>query len=130
MVTSSAVVGSSAIEQARPADQRHCDHRALAHASAELMRICAGATIRLGDADLSQHVHGAGNCGLRRDAFMQSHGLGDLLADAEHRVQRGHRILVDHRHRAAAQLTQPRLRRVGDVLAIETDMAADDARGW
>ena len=41
MVTSSAVVGSSAISSLRRAGQRHGDHRALAHAAGELVRIVA-----------------------------------------------------------------------------------------
>jgi hypothetical protein len=41
MVTSSAVVGSSAISRLRPAGERDGDHDALAHAAGELVRIVA-----------------------------------------------------------------------------------------
>ena len=36
--------------------------------------------------------------------------LGDLVADREHRVQRRHRVLEDHRHLAAAKLAKLLLR--------------------
>ena len=52
-VTSSAVVGSSAIRATGSAAERQRDHRALPQAAAELMRILAGAPRRIG------HAHGA-----------------------------------------------------------------------
>ena len=54
MVTSSAVVGSSAIRMLRVAGERDGDHDALAHAAGELMRIARKALIRIGDAELRQ----------------------------------------------------------------------------
>ena len=46
IVTSSAVVGSSAIRSPRPARQRHRDHHALAHAARELVREVVHALLR------------------------------------------------------------------------------------
>jgi len=46
MVTSSAVVGSSAISSVGPAGQRHRDHHALAHAAGELVRIVVEPLLR------------------------------------------------------------------------------------
>ena len=54
IVTSSAVVGSSAIRSARVASQRHRDHDALAHAAGQLVRIVRRPLLRRGDA-----AHGA-----------------------------------------------------------------------
>ena len=56
-------------------------------------------------------------------------GLGDLAVDAEQRVQRGHRILQDHRDHPpadAAHLARGFLRQ---VLALEGDATAGDAGG-
>ena len=49
-VTSSAVVGSSAISSAGVVDQAHRDHRALPHAAGELVRVVVHAPVRLRDA--------------------------------------------------------------------------------
>ena len=46
MVTSSAVVGSSAISSLRAAGERHGDHHALAHAAGQLVRIVVDAALR------------------------------------------------------------------------------------
>ena len=51
MVTSSAVVGSSAMTHVGVAGERHRDQRALAQAARELVRIVADALVGLGDAD-------------------------------------------------------------------------------
>ena len=45
--------------------------------------------------------------------------LVDLVAAAHDRVERGHRLLKDHRHARAAQRSQPRFARRGDILAFE-----------
>ena len=47
-VTSSAVVGSSAISRSGFSDERHRDHRPLAHAAGELVRVLVGALVRAG----------------------------------------------------------------------------------
>ena len=49
-VTSRAVVGSSAISSVGVVDQRHRDHRPLAHAAGELVRVVVEALGRVGDA--------------------------------------------------------------------------------
>ena len=55
-VTSSAVVGSSAISSDGIAGERHGDHRALAHAARELVRIVVDAPARVRDADLGEQL--------------------------------------------------------------------------
>ena len=59
IVTSSAVVGSSAIRIVRVVRERHRDHRALAHAARELVRIVVDALLGMRDADLPQELHRA-----------------------------------------------------------------------
>ena len=56
MVTSSAVVGSSAISIVGAGDQRGSDHDALAHAAGEFERALVDAAVRIGDADILQHL--------------------------------------------------------------------------
>ena len=53
-VTSSAVVGSSAIKQIGLVGERHGDHDALALAAGQLMRIAAEPALRIGNADLAR----------------------------------------------------------------------------
>ena len=53
MVTSSAVVGSSAMQQRGRYGDGHGDHHALAHAAAELVRISVRRALGVGDADAS-----------------------------------------------------------------------------
>ncbi len=43
--------------------------------------------------------------------LMSDHGLGDLAADVEHRVERRHRVLEDHPDAATADAAQHRRRR-------------------
>ena len=56
MVTSSAVVGSSAMIRSGLLQQRDGDRDALAHAAGELVRIGAQPLVGRGDADLRQRV--------------------------------------------------------------------------
>ncbi len=78
------------------------DHHALAHAAGELMRILFQPPRAVGDADELQQFErtrlGLCVCHLQVD----EQRLHDLLADREHRVERGHRLLEDHRDVAAA----------------------------
>ena len=56
MVTSSAVVGSSAISSLRIASQRNGDHRPLAHAAGKLVRIVVHALFGRRDSDVPQQL--------------------------------------------------------------------------
>ena len=56
MVTSSAVVGSSAISTCGSQRQRHGDHHALAHAARELVRIFVEPALGIGDAHQVEHL--------------------------------------------------------------------------
>ncbi len=56
-------------------------------------------------------------------ALMLDDGLGDLLADRVDRVERGHRLLEDHRHRTATEFRQGGGGKAKDFLAVEPDLA-------
>ena len=119
-------------QQARPARQRHGDHHPLAHAAGELVRILRELLLRLRDADQLQHLQRLGQRLILGLPLVQHDRLGDLEADREHRVQRGHRLLEDHRDVVAADRAHLLRRLLDDVddLAFrlaEQDLAARDA---
>ena len=112
IVTSSAVVGSSAISSAGLHDERHRDHHALAHAarqagadSASNTRFDSGMRTRSSRRSASVRASASALVLMQRDR------LGDLVADREHRVQRRHRLLEDHRDVGAADRAHRRVRR-------------------
>ena len=117
MVTSSAVVGSSAIRMLRIAGQRDRDHHALAHAARELVRIAREALLRIGDAELGQLVARLVPRGARIERLMLPQRFGDLRADRVDRVERRHRLLEDHRDVVAAHLAQRAIVEREDVAA-------------
>ena len=96
MVTSSAVVGSSAISRSG----------SLASAMAIITRwrwppesscgIGAEPLLRLGEADQAQQLERARARRAAVEALVQEQHLADLLLDRVQRVQRGHRLLEDH----------------------------------
>ena len=131
IVTSSAVVGSSAISSFGLAGERHRDHHALAHAARHLVRVLVEP--RLG-ATGSRRVASISTRALARLAsttpLVEPDRLDDLVADREDRVERRHRLLEDHRdlvaadraHLALGELQRGRGRR-------STIAAADDPPG-
>jgi hypothetical protein len=56
----------------------------------------------LGDLHQLQHLDGSPHRLGAAEPLVQLHALGDLPADAQHRVERGHRLLEDHRDAVAA----------------------------
>ena len=126
MVTSRAVVGSSAISSAGSAGQRHGDHHPLAHA-----RRTAGAGRRPGAARAAgcpRPCQELATACLPRPAWprpwCRRMASIDLVADRVHRVERGHGLLEDHRHLAAAQVQHGPLGGGEDVLAEHGHRAA------
>src|SRR5215475_748671 len=60
---------------------------------------------------------------------MQPHGFADLVADPDHRIERGHRLLEDHGDAIAADLAHLGFVEGEQVGTLEQDLAADDAPG-
>jgi hypothetical protein len=84
----------------------HGDHHALAHAARQLVRVGARPTVRLRDGD---HLEQLENLRSRRapaDAVVRAQDARELVLDGEHRVQRRHRVLEDHRHVLPADALQ------------------------
>jgi hypothetical protein len=95
--------------------QRHRDHHSLAHAARELVRITVEHVTRLGDAHQLEHAQRFGPRLRRALALVLADRLGDLVARGEHRVQRGHRLLEDHRDIGAADAAHHPVGRAGQV---------------
>jgi hypothetical protein len=72
------------------------DHGALAHAARKLVRELPGAPLGIGHLHQRQGFDGAVMGFAPRAPAVLAHGFGDLLADAQHRVQRRQRLLEDH----------------------------------
>ena len=99
-------------QQRRAADQRHGDHRALAHAARKLERIHVDR--RASDWE-SRRGRASRRSRSRRSALVAVvwifSDLADLVADRVQRRQRGHRLLEDLADAAAAQCPDFRVRR-------------------
>src|SRR5262249_36150190 len=63
------------------------------------------------------------------ELLVEERGLRHLAKDGEERIERRHGILQDHRDPAAADPPQLALALLRQILALERDTAADDARG-
>ena len=129
MVTSSAVVGSSAISTCGSQRQRHGDHDPLAHAARELVRIFVEPAPGVGDAHQVEHLERPLARRPPRHAHVAHDVLGDLRADRQHRIEAGHRLLEDHRDAMAAQALHLLLAQRRELLALELDRARGDAAG-
>ena len=104
-------------QQLRLAGERHRDHRALALAARELVRKGVDAPLRLGDAGAREQLDRRARACAAAAALVQLEHLGDLVADRVERVQRGHRLLEDHRDLAAADAAHLRARVLGEQVA-------------
>ena len=129
MVTSRAVVGFVGDEQARIAGQRHGDHHALAHAAAHLVRVVVDAGCGIGDLHQPEHLHGLVLRLPPRDLLVEADGLGNLVADGEHRVQRGHGLLEHHGDLVAADPPHLLVLQLEQVLSAVEDLAVRHPSG-
>ena len=127
-VTSSAVVGSSAISSVG----------SQASAIAIITRwrmppesLCGYSSMRFsgeGMCTRRKQLDGAVARGAARAAAVAQDRLDDLVADGEARIERGHRLLEDHGEPVAAQVAQRLVGRVQEIEAVEADRAGDLGR--
>ena len=83
-------------QQFGPAGERHGNRDALALPAGELVRIRVDALRGLRNADaVEQRQSGLARL-FGRETAVQSQGLGDLVPDGVHGVQRRHRLLKNH----------------------------------
>jgi serine kinase of HPr protein (carbohydrate metabolism regulator) len=114
-------------DQLRVAGQCDRDHDALAHAARQLVRVLLEAALGIGNADQAQEFDGTALRRGRVGAAMLLDRLGDLAADRQDRVQRGHRLLENHADLAAAHLPHLFFRQAHQVAAGEQHLARGDA---
>ena len=107
-------------------DQGHGDHRPLAHAAGELVRI--GACALLGGRDPHHVQHGDGLLpgGGMAGRTMGAVCLHQLIADSMDRVERGHGLLEDHGEAITAEPTTRLVGQLGEVDVVEQDVARRD----
>ncbi len=117
------LVGDDELWIAREADG---DHHALAHAARKLVRILVEPPLGIGDADEPEQLHRAGARLLLRHVQMDEQRLHDLQPDRQDRVERGHRLLEDHRDVAPAAFAHLLVREIEEVHPLEHDLAVDD----
>src|SRR5260221_1695808 len=113
-------------QQLGAAGEGHGDHHALPHAAGELMRVVGEALPRRGDLDLIEQLERGGIGLAAAHVAMIVQRLGDLEADGEHRVERGHRLLEDHRDAVAADLAHLLLVEPDEIAPGEADMPGGD----
>ena len=118
MVTSSAVVGSSAI-RARLACECHRDHRPLTHPARELVRVILQPRSRAGNAHLIQQLRRPDVRRLPIHVEVTFEHLANLLPDREHRVEARHRVLEDHRDLLAPDPAEVSVGQLEQVAALE-----------
>ncbi len=89
-------------EQIWLGQQAHGDCNALAHAAGELKRIAVELARGVGNADAVQGIDSLGPLLRFRQRLLTVLNIQHVLADAAHRVERGHRVLKDHGDAGAA----------------------------
>ena len=60
---------------------------------------------------------------------MHDQRFSHLIADREHRIERGHRLLKDERDAGAPYFSHPAFVERQEILSLEDDAAAGDAAG-
>ncbi|MPL80475.1 hypothetical protein SDC9_26375 [bioreactor metagenome] len=108
--------------------QRHRDHHALAHAARQLVRELVEPALGFRDPHRLQRLKGAAAGLGARHRRMGADRLAKLAPDRQHRVERGHRLLEDHRDAVAANGPHPALGQAGQVLALKADRPGADAQ--
>ena len=112
-------------QQPRIARERHGDHRALALAAGELVRIAVACGARPPGCRCARSSSTArlAPAFARAAPSCSSSDLHDLVADRVERIERGHRLLEDHRDVAAAHAVHRALRLRQHLAAVEPDRA-------
>ena len=88
------------------AGQCHCNHHSLQHSAGKLVRILPQASLGLRDMHQPQHFDRAKPSFGLGHVIVMDDGFGELTLDGEHRIERTHRLLEDHRDLGATYLLQ------------------------
>ena len=106
-------------QQPRVTGKPDGDHHPLPHAARKLVRVLLQAPLGVGYPDQPQKLNRAGLLGGFVHAHVDAQGFGQLVADRQNRVQRGHRFLKDHANVAPTDALHFRLRKFQQILTIE-----------
>jgi hypothetical protein len=109
--------------QRRLQGHRQGDRQALAHAAAEFMRIAAVALWADPHA-LQQFLRPAPHPAAGPERPVGGERVAEVIADAQQRVEPGHRVLKHQAHRFAPQALQGGAAQTARVLAAEQQLAA------
>ena len=113
-------------DQLRFAGERHGDHRALAHAARELMRVLLHSLWRLCDLYKLEVFNRLLVRLAPASASMRHQHFGDLLANGGDGVKGGEWLLEDHGDAATTNLAHVGLRLAEKLFAVEEDRSSDD----
>src|SRR5215469_1521847 len=118
-------------QQFRIARQGDGNHDPLAHAAAELVRVVLDAPFRIWNTHQVKHFNRAFPGLVFTEVFaVPLDCLRNLVTYGEHRIERGHRVLENHRDFATAQIGQLVLVLLQDIFTVEVDLAANDLARW
>ena len=106
--------------------KRHRDDDPLLLAARQLMRIGVHDPLGIGKTNRFKQFRRALVGGFRRNSVMDHRHFDELVLDQHRRIERGHRLLIDHRYLRAADLAQLLIRHAAHVAPHETDLAAGD----
>ena len=113
-------------QQARAARYRHRDHHPLALAAGEPVGVLVHAQLRPLDLHFRQRLdRAAPGLFVTEPGAGEADGLDDLVAHREHRVQRGHGLLEDHRDLSAAYPHQLLLGHLQEVPGRDAGLAVE-----
>ncbi len=113
-------------QQLRLAGQRHGDHHPLPQTAGQLVRIVAEPLLRPGQAYQAEYFYRPVERFRLRGAPVQPDRFADLVADALGRIERGKRILEDHRYLVAPEPPQLLVFQADELAAVELDRAVHD----
>src|SRR5437763_15391535 len=88
------------------------------------MGIFLRAFFRRGNSGKRQHCYRAVPCVLSRSGSVDSDDFGNLVADTENRIERGHRLLENHRDAIAANVTHRGVVETHEIFSLEHYPAA------
>jgi hypothetical protein len=116
-------------QQLRLVGERQGQHHALFLSARQLVRVVAEPVLGVGDLDLPQQLEAALAHRAARGGPMGAQRLLELPADGAHRVERGVRLLEDHRDPAAPDVVELPLGELQEVVAVVPDRSGGASAG-
>ncbi len=113
-------------DERRPTRERDGDHHALAHAARKLVRVVRNSGFGIDDSHGAEELDRLCVRFASRGASVDQQRLGDLIADAEHRVERRHRLLEDQRDLRAAHRLHVAIAERQQIASFEAHATAGD----